>query len=57
MLYPNEANKLGCGRLYIFGSAEATTNQFENRSNQGRMAKVLQQFDRMLQQVNPFAEL
>jgi hypothetical protein len=40
--YPNEVNKPECGRFYIFDSAEATTEQLENQSNQGCIAKVMQ---------------
>jgi hypothetical protein len=54
-LYPNEANKSAYGQLYIYDSAE-TTEWLENQYNQRRMAEVMQQFDKMLQQVNPFAE-
>lgn len=40
-LYPNEAYMPGYGQLYIFCSAEATTKQHENQSNQRCMAAVI----------------
>jgi hypothetical protein len=47
-LYPNEANKSGYGQLYIYDSAETTTEWSENQYNQRCMAEVMQQFDKML---------
>jgi hypothetical protein len=51
-LHPNEANRPGCG-LYIFDSAEATTERLETREH---MVEVMQQLEDMLRQVNPFAD-
>jgi hypothetical protein len=49
-LHQNKANMPGYGQLYTSNSAEATT-----KPNQGRMAKVMQQLYKILQNVNPFA--
>jgi hypothetical protein len=42
LLHRSEANKPGCGQLYIFASAEATTKWLEKQSNQECMAEIMQ---------------
>jgi hypothetical protein len=55
-LYPDKANKPRYGQLYIFDSAEAAAKRLENQSRLCCMAKVMQQLDKVLQQVNPHCE-
>jgi hypothetical protein len=46
----------GYGQLYIFDSAETTTERTENQSNQRSMSEVTQRFGEMLREFSPFAE-
>jgi hypothetical protein len=45
----------GYVQLYIPDFAEAT-KRFENQSDQGHMAEVMQRFEELLRQDNPFSE-
>jgi hypothetical protein len=55
-LYPDEANMPGYGQFFIFDSAETTTKRLENQSNSAFMSEVMQRFDELLLEINPFAE-
>jgi hypothetical protein len=50
------ANKPEYGQRHIVYSTEATAKWFENHSDQWYMAKLIQQLDEKLQQVNIFVE-
>jgi hypothetical protein len=48
LIYQNKTNKPGYQQICIFDSAEATTKQSENQTNQECTAEVMQGMDNML---------
>jgi hypothetical protein len=55
-LYPNEANKSGYRRPYIWDSAEGTTKRLKNKSSQLCVTQIVGQLDETLRQVHLLAE-
>ena len=55
-LYTNPNTTSRYGQLYIFDSAEATTQRLQNDCNSACSGMLLLQLDKMIRQVNPFSK-